>query len=339
MKAPCEASIGAIPAKQIEFPGLFDLQVNGFGGVDFNNPSATAEEVFHAIQAMKATGVTRCLPTLITSSFERFAKCARLLTRTQFPEIVGLHMEGPYVCTDAGARGAHPREHVITASIDDFARRQEAANGQIKLVTLAPEVEGAMRLIEHLADSGIRVAIGHTAATPEQIRDAVKAGATLSTHLGNGCANALPRHPNFIWEQLATDDLFASLIVDGHHLPAATVKTMIRAKTPERILLVTDAISAAACLPGIYELNGEQVLSGEDGRVFPPGKSWLAGSALTLDRAVANTVKFTGLPLQAILPMASTQPAKYLKVQTFGRVTANWDLVECRLSNIHVSNE
>jgi N-acetylglucosamine-6-phosphate deacetylase len=322
---------------QIEFPGLFDLQVNGFGGVDFNDPSVTADDVFQAITTMRAAGVTRFLPTLITSSFDRFAKCAKTLTRTGFPEIVGLHMEGPYICSTSGTRGAHPREHAIAASIDDFSRRQEAAGGGIKLVTLAPEVRGAMTLIEKLVASGVRVAIGHTAATPEQIRDAVKAGATLSTHLGNGCASQLPRHPNFIWEQLASDELFASLIVDGHHLPPATVKAMVRAKTSKRIFLVTDAVAAAGCVPGTYELSGEQVVLSENGRVAQPGKSWLAGSSATLFQVVANTVKFTGLPLEEVLPMASSQPAQFIGVQTCGRVTANWDAVECQLTNLHVS--
>jgi len=321
---------------RIEFPGLFDLQVNGFGGVDFNNPLATPENVYRAIEQMRRTGVTRFLPTLVTSPFERFAKCAKTLTRTQHPAIVGFHMEGPYISPEDGARGAHPRQHVIAASVDDFLRRQEAAAGRIKLVTLAPEAVGAIELIEHLAGSGIRAAIGHTAGSPEQIRDAVKAGATLSTHLGNGCANQLPRHPNFIWEQLAADDLFASFIADGHHLPPATVKAMIRAKTPQRTFLVTDAVAAAGSVPGAYELNGEQVVASEDGRVSRPGAPWLSGSAMTLDRAVANAAKFTGLPLEEILPMASSQPAKYLGVQVSGRVTADWDAAGCRLSNLKV---
>jgi N-acetylglucosamine-6-phosphate deacetylase len=337
MNEPIVAKMDSGPTMQIEFPGLFDLQVNGFGGVDFNNPFTTTEDVLRAIKVMRATGVTRFLPTLITSSFERFAKCAQTLTRNRFLEIVGIHMEGPYVCPDGGARGAHPREHAIAASVEDFARRQEAANGQIKLVTLAPEVDGAMRLIEHLANAGIRVAIGHTAASPEQIRDAVKAGATLSTHLGNGCAHSLPRHPNFIWEQLANDDLFASFIVDGHHLPPATVKSMLRAKTPRHTLLVTDAVAAAGCAPGSYELNGGQVVLNKDGRVLLSGKPWLAGSSLTLSQAMANTAKFTGFPLEDVLPMASSQPAKYLGVETFGRVTAEWNEVECRLTNLQVS--
>jgi len=321
---------------QIELPGLFDLQVNGFGGVDFNSPATTSQDVVRAIELIQATGVTRFLPTLITSSFERFSQCARTLSHTRHAAIVGLHMEGPYLAAEDGPRGAHPREHVTRASTDDFERRQQAASGAIRLVTLAPEVPGAIPLIEHLVSCGVRVAIGHTAATPEQIREAVRAGASLSTHLGNGCAQELPRHPNLIWEQLAADDLSASLIVDGHHLPPATVKVMIRAKTPARTILVTDAMAAAGGMPGTYELNGEQVLMSEDGRVSPPGKPWLAGSSLTLDRAVANAIEFTGLPLETVWAMASTQPARYLGLQPSGRVIADWDAAANRLTGLKV---
>ena len=320
----------------IESPGLFDLQINGFGGVDFNNPDSTAEDICRSIEKIRLTGVTRFLPTLITSSFERFARCAATLTGMKHPAIAGIHMEGPYILSKDGARGAHPREYVTVASIDDFARRQEAANGQIKLVTLAPDVDGAIELIPHLVNSGIRVAIGHTDASPEQIQAAVNAGATLSTHLGNGCAKQLPRHPNFIWEQLATDDLYASLIVDGFHLPPTTVKTMVRGKTSKRVFLITDAVAAAGCAPGNYELSGELLVLGEDGRVFQPGKSWLAGSAITMDRVVANTVKFTGLSLEEVLPMASSEPAAYLGMQPAGRITADWDAGNCRLCNLEV---
>jgi N-acetylglucosamine-6-phosphate deacetylase len=183
----------------------------------------------------------------------------------------------------------------------------------------------------------VRVALGHSAASPAQIRDAVSAGATLSTHLGNGCAHLLPRHPNLIWEQLAADELFASFIVDGHHLPPATVKAMLRAKTASRTMLVTDAISAACCPPGEYELNGLRVVLTADGRVSARDQTWLAGSALTLDRAVANTVKFTGLPLAEVLPMASSRPAEYLGLKPSGQITADWDATGFRFTNLQVS--
>ena len=309
----------------VELPGLFDIQVNGFAGVDFNAPGVTADRVAESLDRMRATGVTRCLPTLITSPFEQFAASARTLAGMSHPSIAGLHMEGPYISPEDGARGAHPRAHVAPASVDDFNRRQDAAAGRIVLVTLAPEVPGAIALIEHLAASGVRVAIGHTAAAPLQLARAIAAGATIATHLGNGCPQMLPRHPNVIWELLAADAVFASLIVDGHHLPPATAKAMVRAKGAARTILVTDAIAAAGCAPGRYTIGGVDCDLGADGRVSLPGTPYLAGSSLTLDRAIANTVRFTGLPLDAVIPMASTIPASSVGAATAGAVTADWD--------------
>ncbi len=321
---------------QLELPGLCDLQVNGFAGVDFNSPATTEADVMRAIDRLRATGVTRFLPTLITSSRERFSQCARRLAQTNHAAIAGLHLEGPYIAAEDGPRGAHPREHVVPASVEDFARRQDAAEGRIRLVTLAPEVPGGLALIDYLVARGVRVAIGHTAATPAQIRDAVKAGATLSTHLGNGCAQLLARHPNFLWEQLAADELHASLIADGHHLPPATMKVMVRAKTPARTMLITDAVAAAGCAPGRYELNGELVELSPEGRVTPPGKPWLAGSSLTLDCAVANAVKFAGVPFAAAWAMASTQPAQFLGLQPAGKVRVKWHAAEFRFEELRV---
>jgi len=315
---------------RVQLPGLFDLQVNGFGGIDFNAPDLTADRVAEALDRMRERGVTRCLPTLITSSFDRFAPNARVLSRASHPAIAGLHMEGPYVSPEDGARGAHPREHVIPPTVEDFRRRQHAADGRIVLVTLAPEVPDALPLIEHLVAEGVRVAIGHTAATAQQIGDAIGAGATLATHLGNGCAQLLPRHPNVIWELLAADALFASVIVDGHHLPPSTVKSMIRAKGSRRTILVTDAVAAAGCdkrnrPEHPYTIGDVACELGEDGRVSLPGTPYLAGSSLTLERAIANTVRFTGLSIDDVVPMASTIPAEYMGMSTAGTVTADWD--------------
>lgn len=147
----------------------------------------------------------------------------------------------------------------------------------------------------------------------------------------------LPRHPNFIWEQLAADELYASFIVDGHHLPAATVKSMVRAKTPARTILVTDAMAAAGCAPGSYVIGELAVELSAEGRVSEPGAAHLAGSALSMQNAVANTVCFTGLSLEEVLPMASTQPARYLGLETAGRGVAEWDQSDCRLSVVQVT--
>jgi N-acetylglucosamine-6-phosphate deacetylase len=316
---------------RIELPGLFDLQVNGFAGIDFNAPDLTTDRVVEALERLRATGVTRCLPTLITAPFAAFAASARVLARAGHRAIAGLHMEGPYISPEDGARGAHPRGGVIDASIDDFRRRQDAAGGRIVLVTLAPEVPGALALIEHLVDSGVRAALGHTTASPAQIADAIAAGAALATHLGNGCAALLPRHPNPIWELLAADNVLASLIVDGHHLPAATVKAMVRAKGPQRVVLISDAIAAAGQAPGPYAIGGQDCVLTADGRVGLRGTPYLAGSSLTLDRAIGNAVRFTGLPLDRVIPMASSIPAALLGMVPAGTVEADWDPQLCEL--------
>jgi N-acetylglucosamine-6-phosphate deacetylase len=309
--------------KRVELPGLFDLQVNGFAGVDFNDPSVRGDELERAIQALRKTGVTRFLPALITSPRDAFSRCARALAAFAHPAMAGIHMEGPYLAPVA--RGAHPLEHLVPASVEDFEHRQDAAGGRIVLVTLAPEVPGALALVEHLVARGVRVAIGHSAASPVQIRDAVSAGATLSTHLGNGCESQLPRHSNLIWEQLAADELTATVIVDGHHLPPAVVKVMVRAKTPARTVLVTDAVAAAGQPAGAYRMGGLGVELSEAGRVTLAGTDTMAGSALTLERAIANTVRFTSLPLDVVWAMASTQAARAVGLTTEDRVIAAWD--------------
>jgi N-acetylglucosamine-6-phosphate deacetylase len=328
---------GASGRRAVQLPGLVDLQVNGFAGVDFGDPSLAAEQVARAVEAIRRTGVTRFLPTLISAPLASFSACARVLARCADPSLAGLHAEGPFISPEDGYRGAHPRASVRDADVDEFRRMQEAAEGRIRLLTLAPEVPGALRLVEHAAASGVRVAVGHTAASGARLRDAVRAGATLSTHLGNGCPASLPRHPNVIWDQLAEDALLASFIVDGHHLPAATVKAMLRAKTEARTLLVTDAIAAAGMPPGRYTLAGQAVELDASGRVAAPGAVNLAGSALRLDVAIGNTVRFTGLPLDSVVAMASTRPAGYLGIDTVGTVHAEWDEAASRLRVLRVA--
>lgn len=304
-------------------PALVDLQVNGFAGVDYNAAPST-EQILASFEAMEGTGVGLCLPTIITSTADHFAACARRILAARHPIVAGLHMEGPYISPEDGFRGAHPRSCVIGASMDDLRRRQDAADGQIRLLTIAPEVPGALEVIEGAVDMGIRVALGHTNATARQFADAVRAGATMSTHLGNGCPAILPRHPNPIWDQLAIDALEASLIVDGHHLPPSTVKVMVRAKTPARCLLVTDAMMAAAAGPGTYTIGDLSVVCDASGRVAAPGSATLAGSSLTMSAAVGLTCRWAALDVGVAWDMASTQPARYLGLEPRGEASITW---------------
>ncbi len=298
---------------------MIDLQVNGFAGVDYNDPASSFDEIARSIRAIRATGVTRFLPTVITGSHERMRDALRNLVRARDEldegrSIAGFHVEGPFLSPEDGPRGAHPREHIRPPDRDEFQRLQEAAGGGIRLLTLAPETSGALDLIEFAARQGVVVSLGHTGATPEQIRDAIRAGATMSTHLGNGSHGVLPRHPNYIWEQMAADELYAGLIVDGIHLPPAFVKCAVRAKGLERSVLVTDASSPADCAPGRYRLGDVEVELTAENRVQIAGTRQLAGSALRMDRGVENLMSFAGLTLAQALGLATANPARALRL-------------------------
>lgn len=177
-------------------------------------------------------------------------------------------------------------------------------------MTLSPEWPEAPPFIEAVVRQGVAVSIGHTRASADQLRAAVDAGATLSTHLGNGADAVLPRHPNYIWEQLAEDRLAASFIVDGIHLPKSFLKVALRAKGLERSILVTDAVMPAACPPGRYKLGEVDVELHPDGSVRLLGGTRLAGSALQMDRAISNVIQLAGLSLRDAIALATRNPAR-----------------------------
>jgi N-acetylglucosamine-6-phosphate deacetylase len=300
-------------------PGFIDLQVNGFAGVDYNSPAAPAEEIGRSIRAMFSTGVTRFFPTVITGAPEDMTAALRNLARARqtIPEGLALeafHVEGPHISPEDGPRGAHPARWVRPPDFEEFRRWQDAAQGNVRLVTLSPEWPGAARYIELLAREGVVTSIGHTRATREQIEDAVRAGATLSTHLGNGADKMLPRHPNYIWDQLAEDKLAASFIVDGLHLPDSFLRVALRAKGLERSILVTDAVMPALCVPGPYRLGEVEVELLDDQRVVLRGGARLAGSSLRMDAAISNVMRFTGIGLTEAIAMATVNPARVGRV-------------------------
>lgn len=296
-------------------PGFIDIQVNGFAGVDYNAPDAPAEGIAQSIRRMYATGVTRFFPTVITGSPEGMTGALRNLAnvRESIPEghaMEAFHVEGPYISPEDGPRGAHPKRWVRPPDYDEFCRFQEAAQGHVRLMTVSPEWPETPRFIERLVGEGVTCSIGHTKAGASQIADAVKAGATLSTHIGNGAHAVMSRHPNYIWEQLAEDRLNASLIVDGIHLGAAFLKVALRAKGVERAVLVTDAVMPAGCSPGPYKLGEVDVELHADGSVRLAGGTRLAGSALMMDRAIGNVVRLGGVSLRDAITMATWNPAR-----------------------------
>ncbi len=300
-------------------PGLVDLQINGYGGREFTDPtlSLRAEHVVAVTQALAADGITAYAPTLTTNSFETLQHGLRILSEAFLATsemqhcFAGIHLEGPYISAEDGPRGAHPAVHCRPHQWDEFQRFQEAAQGRIRILTMSPEFPGSCEFIERVAVSGVIVAIGHTAATCEQIRDAVSAGARMSTHLGNGAHTQLRRHPNYIWEQLADDRLMASLIADGHHLPPAVVQCFVRAKLPERCVLVSDITGLGGMPPGRYDTGLGSVEILDDGRMVVAGqRQLLAGAARPLYEGVANVMRFAGVELRTAFAMASTGPAQ-----------------------------
>ena len=296
-------------------PGFIDLQVNGFLGVDYNNPKCTLDQLAASIRGLFATGVTRFYPTVITGSPAdmlgalRNLKCARD-TLPEGVAIDGFHVEGPHISPDDGPRGAHPRRWVRPPDLDEFRRWQDITGNLIRIVTLAPDWPQSCRYIEAIAAEGVVASIGHTNATAQQIADAVSAGASLSTHLGNGAHPVLRRHPNYLWEQLAEDRLMADFIVDGIHLPACFLKVALRAKTVARSVLVTDAAAPAGCPPGRYYLGEQAVDLTPDNRVVLVGQERLAGSALRMDRGVENLMRIAALSLHDAVSMATTNAAR-----------------------------
>lgn len=300
-------------------PGFVDLQVNGFAGADYCSPSTPQDEIGRSIRAIYATGVTRFYPTVITGSPENMSAALANLAkaRRSLPEgeaIAGFHVEGPYISPEDGPRGAHPQRWVRAPDLSEFRRFQEAAEDGIRLMTLSPEWPGAPSFIEALVSTGVVVSIGHTKASAEQIQDAVSAGATMSTHLGNGAHAVLPRHPNYIWEQLAEDRLAASFIVDGIHLSNSFLRTALRAKGLQQCVLVTDAVMPAGCLPGPYKLGEVDVELHADGSVRLLGGTRLAGSALKMDRAISNVMQCAGLSLLDAVTLTTRNPARVGRV-------------------------
>jgi N-acetylglucosamine-6-phosphate deacetylase len=294
--------------------GLCDLQVNGFAGVDFNDDALTAEALDVALAAILRTGVTHCLPTLITASPEvllaRLGALDAAVRGSRLGPVMvpGYHIEGPFLNDTPGYAGCHPAEAMADPDPALYDRLSAGRFRPVLLVTLAPERDGALALARRLTASGCTVGLGHTAAGFAQVRAAAEAGATLSTHLGNGLPQTLPKLENTLLAQLAEPGLAACLIADGHHIPPEALAALIRLKGAERVILVTDAVLAAAAPQGTYNFAGMQIERTAEGAMVQPGRSNLAGSALCLDQAVRNVVAWGIAGADQAIGWAGTAP-------------------------------
>ena len=301
--------------------GFVDLQVNGYAGHDLNGPTLDVATVRALCQALLKVGVTTFLPTLITAPESRIIAALRTIreARAQYSEVAamvaGIHVEGPHIAPEDGPRGAHPAADVRPPSLAEFDRWQEAAGGLVRLITLSPHWPEAPAYIRHLVKAGVTVSLGHTSADAAQIGAAVEAGASLSTHLGNGSHAMMNRRHNHLWPQLADDRLTAMFIADGHHLAPDQLKVMLRAKGGGRALVVSDTVALGGLPAGKYvtpvggkvELREDGFLAIDDGTGH-----YLAGAALPMIAAIPVLVGQVGLALGEAVALMTKAPGRYV---------------------------
>jgi N-acetylglucosamine-6-phosphate deacetylase len=300
-------------------PGFTDIQVNGYGGIDYNELYDDPIKLAAISRLLYKEGVTSHLPTIITNSNEQITRLIRQVVTLRKQDelsrwsIEGLHIEGPFISAVDGPRGAHPKEFVRAPDWDLFQQWQEAAEGLISVVTLSPEWENANAFIEQCVKHNILVSIGHTCASHQQLLDAVSAGVSMSTHLGNGMHPVLVRHPNYLWSQLADDRLYASIIADGFHLPPEVIHVFKKVKN-EKLFLVSDSVSLAGMPPGDYDLHiGGQVTLTTAGKLhLRNNPSIFAGSANHIKHGVSFLIKNNLATLAEAWEMASIRPQKLI---------------------------
>lgn len=331
-------------------PGFMDTQVNGYAGLDYSSDNLKPSDVEKIIKMMAAAGTSLHFPTIVTNSQELIVKNLKTINQaiSNNPQlsasIPGIHIEGPYISSEDGPRGAHNIKCIRNPNYREFIEWQDAAEGRIRQITMAPELPGALNYINKVSSDGIVVSIGHTSANPEIIREAVKAGASMSTHLGNGSHGMIPRLKNYIWEELASDELSASIIADGFHLPPAVVKVILRTKTMKKIILVSDIAVLGGMKPGIHRWGSIGVEVYKDGHLGLEGTEYLAGSGHLLNHSLpwlmnelnmepANAVSLcTKNPQEMFfpsLPVPELKPGDYANLTLF-----NWKKGDVKLEVI-----
>jgi N-acetylglucosamine-6-phosphate deacetylase len=303
----------------MKIPAPIDLQVNGYNGVDFSSPDLAEDDFIRACREMLQAGTTAFLPTMITSPTEVYKRnlpiIARAINSDEFRNrLLGIHLEGPFISPKDGARGAHNPDWIRKPDTAFLAQLIDWSDDEIKLITIAAELDGAAELARSATDSGIVVSLGHQMAHTNDLQRLVDAGARALTHLGNGVPAVIPRHENPVWAGLANDQLTAMIITDGHHLPPSVIKTIIRTKTPARCILVSDASPLAGMPPGTYETLGQKVVLEPSGRLYNPKGNHLVGSSATLLQCISHLASLKLATSDEIIDMAFYNPLKLLNI-------------------------
>ena len=309
-------------------PGLIDLQINGIAGIGFSEEKLSEQDISVAIQKIWSVGVTTFLPTLITIPRARLIKNLTLLAKIKkdsrfCDSLYGFHLEGPFIAAEDGPRGAHNRLWVKDIDKTEFDRYLKAAENQIALLTLDPSKSGAADFIKKCVQQNIRIGLGHHNASADEINRAVEAGASLSTHLGNGASIYIHRHYNSIWPQLADDRLKASIIADGFHLLPEELRVFYRAKSKENLILISDMTSLSAMPPGTYGWYEQEITITPEGKMSLSGTDMLAGAYSPLSEDIGNMIRFSGCSLADAIDMATKTPADLLGMDDRGLIAEN----------------
>lgn len=294
---------------------FFDLQVNGYAGVDFNQDDLDADQLHRACERLEADGVAGLLATIITDDLS--AMCHRLSRLAELREanplatrlIAGVHIEGPFLNQLDGYRGAHPLDAIRSADVDSMARLLDAADGLTRVVTLAPESDPGSAVTRLLASRGIIVSAGHTDATLDQLRRAIDAGLSMFTHVGNGCPMVMNRHDNIIHRALSlADELWLCFIADGAHVPFVALRNYLKVAREDRSIVVTDAIAPAGLGPGRYRFGRWDLEIGQDMVARAPDGSHLVGSGITMKQNAENLRRGVGLPEPVVRKLTLENP-------------------------------
>ena len=303
-----------------KIPGLVDLQVNGFKGVDFSDPGLTEDKFIRTCSMLLDNGTSSFLPTIISSPEDNYRKILSMMAKVlDMPEfeggLPGIHVEGPFISPESGACGMHSQDWIRKPDISFLDKLFEWSEGKIKLLTIAAEVESAGEITGHAVSLGITVSLGHQMATENDIDRVVKAGASAMTHLGNGIPATIPRHQNPIWAGLSNDSLTAMLITDGHHLPPAVIKSFIKAKGASRCIVTSDASPLAGMTPGNYSYGGENVILEENGFLHNPGRGCLAGSSSTMIECMNHLASLNFLTADELLQVGFYNPLQLIGIE------------------------
>lgn len=304
----------------LDLPGFVDLQVNGYQGVDFSEAGLSSERFAAACRGLFSAGTAAFLPTIVTASLSTYADNLPVIARTmKMPEfngrVLGVHIEGPFISPEDGARGAHPLPHVKAPDIATLEHMIQLSEGNIRMLTVAAELEGVDELIAYAVSKGICVSLGHQLAEDDAIQAAAAAGASSLTHLGNGVPAMLNRHHNPIWAGLAEERLTAMIITDGHHLPASLIKLILRIKGVEQVVVTSDGTSLTGMPPGSYQMFGSDVMLEENGRLSNPHSGYLAGSGATMLQCMNFLASLNLLTLDEMIQVGRTNPLNLINAQ------------------------